>query len=233
MISISPRTVLVVDDSENTLKLLADFLSGQGFTVMTALNGLQALELLERANPDLILLDVMMPSMDGYQFISRVRRTNRVPIIMVTAKREESDVVRGFELGADDYIVKPYRMRELLMRVRAVLRRSQPQDPSQHLIIVGSLTLNKEKFGVTVREQGVDLTLAEFCLLEMLVASAETPVHRAKLCMTLIERGFSGSEKTLKIHIHNLRQKIELDPANPLYIETIFGIGYRLRAVDS
>jgi DNA-binding response OmpR family regulator len=227
------RTILAVDDNQNALALLTDFLSGQGFQLYTAANGREALEVIETTPPDLILLDVMMPTMDGYQFIRRIRRSNNVPIIMLTAKRQEHEVVLGFELGADDYVIKPYRMRELLMRVRAVLRRSQPRDLAENKQTVGTLTINKENNHVTVYGEAVDLTLAEFHLLNFLADSAELPVHRARLCTYLIERGFSGSENTLKIHIRNLRQKIEPDPTQPIYIETIFGIGYRLRAVNS
>lgn len=223
------RTILIIDDNTNALKLLADFLLGQGFQALMATHGQEALTMMEETQPDLILLDVMMPTMNGYQFISRVRRNNSVPIIMLTAKRQESDVVRGFELGADDYIIKPYRMRELLMRVRAVLRRTGKQNTAESGLTIGHFTLNKQAFLATVRGKAVELTPVEFHLLAALVDSAELPIHRAALSTHLIEHGFSGSENTLKIHIRNLRQKIEPDPLDPIYIETVFGIGYRLR----
>lgn len=226
------RTILAIDDSGNTLKLLTDFLSNQSFNIITASNGQEAFGIMETTKPDLILLDIMMPTIDGYQFISRIRRSNSVPIIMLTAKRHESDIVRGFELGADDYITKPYRMRELLMRIRAVLRRST-SDSGDSSHTIGDFQLNKKNFLVTLNDLVLDLTLAEFHLLEALLNSADLPVHRASLCTRLIDHGFSGSENTLKIHIRNLRQKIEPQPETPTYIETVFGIGYRLRTSQS
>lgn len=223
--------ILVIDDNKHAVKLLTEFLSDQEFDVISANDGREALSLLESASPNLILLDIMMPKMDGYQFISRVRRTSDVPIIMLTAKRTEIDVVRGFELGADDYMTKPFGMRELLMRVRAVLRRSADSTADQPLI-VGELMLNKKHLSVWKDEHLAVLTPAEFCVLEKLAQSANVPVHRAKLSMHLIQHNFSGAETTLKIHIRNLRKKIERNPSAPVVIETVFGVGYRLKSHD-
>jgi len=230
------QTILAVDDNANTRQLLTDYLSEREFKVITANDGRDALAALAQNMPDLILLDVMMPTMDGYQFIGRVRRNSNVPVIMVTAKRHEEDVIRGFELGADDYIIKPYRMRELLMRIRAVLRRSKEQDSTQ-VNTVGDFRFNSQTRQVTICDQPVDLTAAEYLILETLAESANPknrlqhePVHRAKLSTVLIQHNFSGADNTLKIHIRNLRHKIEPNPANPIYIETVFGIGYRLKS---
>ncbi len=222
------QTILAVDDNKNALNLLTDYLSAQEFRVVTASDGRVALREVEAKSPDLILLDVMMPNMGGYQFIGRVRRTSNIPIIMVTAKRAEEDVIRGFELGADDYIVKPYRMRELLMRIRAVLRRSGGRDEDK-IITIGDFTFNQQTRHVTLCGKGIDLTEAEYLLLDKLAESADVPVNRAKLSTTLIQHSFSGTDSTLKIHIRNLRQKIEPDPAKPVYVETVFGLGYRLK----
>ncbi len=227
------KTILVVDDKASVRDLLGEYLAEQGYRIVEAENGRAALVMVKQENPDLILLDVMMPQMDGYQFIGRIRRSSNVPIIMVTAKRAEQDVVRGFELGADDYIIKPFRMRELLMRLRAVLRRATPQDSAELKLAVGDLLLDKQKRLVTVRDAAVDLTPIEHCLLEALMDSAEHTLTRAALSLHLIENGYTGSESTLKIHVRNLRQKIERDPTNPKYIETVFGIGYRLKEVQS
>ncbi|MFK7802062.1 MAG: response regulator transcription factor [Anaerolineae bacterium] len=223
------QLILAIDDNRNAIKLLTDYLSDQEFNVISAKNGREALTTLETDSPDLILLDIMMPLMDGYQFISRVRRTSNVPIIMLTAKRAESDVVRGFELGADDYMTKPFGMRELLMRIRAVLRRSPHSVGTDLNQVVGDLELEKQHLIVKVKGVGLILTPAEFCVLEKLAQSAEVPVHRATLSTHLIQHNFSGSENTLKTHIRNLRQKLEPDPADPMYIETVFGVGYRLK----
>jgi len=227
------RTILVVEDQKNVQRLITDFLSGQGYDVVNAYDGRKALEITEQKQPDLILLDIMMPRMDGYQFIKQLRRESNIPVIMITAKRSESDVVRGFELGADDYITKPFRMQVLLMRVRAVLRRATPQDAAENQLQVGDVSLDKRSREVRKHGELVDLTPMEFNLLELLMDSAEHTVTKAALCIYLSERGYTGSQATLKIHVRNLRTKIEPDPSEPLYIETVFGIGYRLHAVES
>ncbi len=225
------KTILIVDDKQSVRQLLREYLMEQGYRIVEADNGRSALDAVADTLPDLILLDVMMPQMDGFQFISRFRRQSDVPIVMVTAKQDESDVVRGFELGADDYIIKPFRMRELLMRIRAVLRRTGTVVSAEKIITVGDLTLDNQKRLFTVAGESIELTPIELCLLERLLSSAEHTLTRAALCTHLIERGYTGSESTLKIHVRNLRQKIEVDPANPRYIETVFGVGYRLREV--
>ena len=225
------KKILVVDDNANVRRLLQEYLSEQGYSVLHASDGHEAVEALENQHPDLILLDVMMPKLDGYQTISRIRRLNAIPIIMLTAKRHESDVVRGFELGADDYIIKPFQMRELLMRIRAVMRRATPQGSTDSTLTVGAISLDQNKRRVTVFGNPVELTPLELCLLARLIALAEHTLHRAELSTHLIEHGFTGSEATLKIHIRNLRSKIENDPSKPRFIETVFGVGYRLREV--
>lgn len=221
------RKILVVDDAKNVQALLSDFLNGQSFEVLLASDGRQALEVVRTSCPDLVLLDIMMPNMDGYQFISQLRRESSLPVIMVTAKQQEMDIIRGFELGADDYITKPFRMRELLMRMRAVLRRSTPSETQMPLLAIGDLSLDSSHHELKQQGRPIDLTPLEFLVLEMLMQSAGQVVRRASLCISLVENGYSGSEATLKIHIHNLRQKLGDDLEQPRYIETVFGIGYR------
>lgn len=227
-----PRKILVVDDTRNIQMLLSDFLSGRDFEVLTASDGREALEVVHSADPDLILLDIMMPTMDGYQFITHLRRESSLPVIMVTAKQQEADVIRGFELGADDYITKPFRMRELLMRVRAVLRRSAPKISGDQYLTIGDLTLDLGKYKLRQGDRLVELTPLEFKLLALLMESPGKVIKRADMCMCLIESGYSGSESTLKIHIRNLRLKLEDDLNQPRYIETVFGIGYRFLEVE-
>ena len=222
------RKVLVVDDTRNVQVLLSDFLGGQGFEVLTAYDGREALEVVHHASPDLILLDIMMPNMDGYQFISQLRRESSLPVIMITARQQEADVVRGFELGADDYITKPFRLRELLMRIRAVLRRAGPGTAGESdRLVVGGVSLDRSKHEVRNQGQLIELTPLEFLVLELLMVSPGQVVRRAVLSTHLLENGFSESEATLKIHIRNLRLKLEDDLNQPRYIETVFGIGYR------
>lgn len=224
ILKLMTRKVLVVDDKTNVQILLTEFLTDQGFEVITASDGREALQVVQKQEPDLVLLDIMMPNMDGYQFISSLRRQSSLPVIMITAKQQEADLIRGFDLGADDYITKPFRLRELLMRMRAVLRRSIPKNPQDMILVAGTLELDKNHHSVRMDGEPVDLTPLEFQLLEILLEASGQVVRRAALCTRLIENGFSGSEATLKIHIRNLRMKIGEEP-----IETVFGIGYRLR----
>ena len=225
------RKILVVDDTRNVQVMLQEYLQSQSFEVLLAADGREALEMFHYQAPDLILLDVMMPNMDGFQFLSRLRAESDVPVIMITAKQQEVDIVHGFELGADDYITKPFRLRELLMRIRAVMRRvSLPEGETPNLT-VGDITLNRDKHEVLKQGETIDLTPVEFYLLEMLMNYAGKVVRHAQMSLYLIDHGFAGSETTLKIHIRNLRLKLKDDLAHPRYIETVFGVGYRF--IDS
>jgi len=174
-----------------------------------------------------VLLDIMMPNMDGYQFISHLRRESSIPVIMITARQQEADIIHGFDLGADDYITKPFRLRELLVRIRAVLRRAAFRESQEQILTVGDITLDSKKHEVRQNNQVIELTPLEFLVLEMLMQSPGQVVRRAGLCMRLMESGYSGSEATLKIHIRNLRLKLGDDSNQPRYIETVFGVGYR------
>lgn len=221
------RKILVVDDTRNVQVLLSDFLGSQDFDVLTASDGREALAVVQASDPDLILLDIMMPNMDGYQFISQLRRSADTPVIMITARQQEADVVRGFDLGADDYITKPFRLRELLVRMRAVLRRAAPKSVDEPCLAIGEISLDRGKHEVKKQGQAVELTPLEFQVLEILMQSSGQVVRRADLAMRLMESGYTGSEATLKIHIRNLRLKLGDDLNEPHYIETVFGVGYR------
>ncbi len=221
------RKILVVDDTRNVQVLLSDFLGSQDFEVFTASDGREALEAVNLHHPDLVLLDIMMPTMDGYQFIGQLRRETNLPVIMITARQQEADIIRGFDLGADDYITKPFRLRELLVRMRAVLRRAGPLSSETAPLVIGNVTLDGVKHEVTCEGSPVDLTPLEFLVLEALMQSAGRVVKRADLAIRLMDNGYTGSEATLKIHIRNLRLKLGDDLNQPKYIETVFGIGYR------
>lgn len=221
------KTILVVDDKAGVRVLIQDYLTEQGFRVVTAENGQQALYVARHEKPDLILLDIMMPEMDGYQFIPVYRREANTPIILLTAKLEETDKVLGLELGADDYITKPFGMRELVARIRAVLRRAGQESDPPETLRVADILLDRNRRLVRVGDQLVDLTPSEFDLLAILMAAP----GRAFTRQDLLDRlpGSAWVERTVDVHIRNLRAKIEPEPAQPRYIETVFGVGYRFR----
>jgi DNA-binding response OmpR family regulator len=221
------RKILVVDDTRNVQLLISDFLGSQDYEVLVASDGVEALEIVRSTSIDLILLDIMMPNMDGYQFISQLRKESSLPVIMITARQQESDIIRGFDLGADDYITKPFKLRELLVRMRAVMRRVPRQIDHEQLIIVGNFTLDPDKHEVVQKGNVIDITPLEFRILEELMHSAGRVVKRADLAIHLMENGYTGSEATLKIHIRNIRIKLGDNFGKPKYIETVFGIGYR------
>jgi DNA-binding response OmpR family regulator len=224
------KTILVVDDKANMRTLVREYLTTEGFRVVTASDGRQALFAARQEKPDLILLDIMMPEMDGYDFIRLYRKEKNTPIVLLTAKLEESDKVLGLELGADDYVTKPFGMRELTARVRAVLRRAGQEDLPSEVVRAADLTLDRGRRSVTVGQQSVSLTPSEFDLLAILMASPGHVFSRAELLMQLQGTAFEGVERTIDVHIRNLRTKIEPDPGEPRYIETVFGVGYRFAA---
>jgi DNA-binding response OmpR family regulator len=221
------KTILVVDDKASLRKMVADYMTGQGFRVVTAANGQEALFVAREERPDLILLDIMMPQMDGYEFIRVFSRESDTPIILLTAKLEESDKVVGLELGADDYVTKPFGMRELLARIRAVLRRATKSAPSAEVLRSADVTLDKGMRAVSVGDQSVSLTPTEFDLLAELMSAPGWVFSRAALLEAVQGVAIDSMERAINVHISNLRAKIELDPDRPRYIETVFGVGYR------
>jgi len=221
------KTILVVDDKANIREMVRDYLSEENFRVLVAENGQQALYTARQEKPDLILLDVMMPKMDGYEFMRAYCKEQSTPIILLTARMEETDKVLGLELGADDYITKPFGMRELVARIRAVLRRAGHDLTSEEVLRVGDVYLNKGNHEVRVQEREVDLTPSEFDLLAFLMASPGRVYSRLDLLEKLQGTTFEGVARTIDVHVRNLRLKIEEDPSQPAYIETVFGVGYR------
>jgi DNA-binding response OmpR family regulator len=230
-----PRTlsILVVDDKHSVQQLLNDFLASHNFLVTSASNGVEALQKIKQAKPDIVLIDIMMPLMDGYTLLDKIRENSQLPVILVSAKQEEQDIVRGFDYGADDYIIKPFRMQELLARIKAVLKRSHHSFTHHDQLLVGPLSLDLNRNEVRVSDDVIDLTKAECALLKLLMQSAESAVNKAEISCSLIEQGFSGSESTLKIHIRNLRKKLQPLIMDQIEIESVFGVGYRLKVVLS
>ncbi len=226
------QTILVVDDHASVRTLVADYLSEQGYRVLTASDGNEGLLVARRARPDLVLLDVMMPGLDGLGFLQAYRRDHSGPVILLTARVEETDKVVGLELGADDYITKPFGMKELLARVRAVLRRAAAaqQPAADQRLQVGELVLDRATYTVTAGGQPVSLTPSEFTLLGVMMAAPGRVFTREQLLEQLQGNTYEGVERTIDVHIRNLRRKVERDPAHPRYIETVFGAGYRCSA---
>ncbi len=224
------QTILVVDDKSSVRTLVRDYLSEENFRVVLAENGRQALSAAIQEKPDLILLDIMMPEMGGYEFLRLFRKDHNTPVILLTAKLEESDKVLGLELGADDYVTKPFGMRELAARIRAVLRRVNRDAPTDTLLRSGELTLDKASHEVRLGERAINLTPSEFGLLALLMAAPGRVFSRLDLLEQLQGTTFEGVARTIDVHVRNLRTKIEPDPSQPSYIETVFGIGYRFRS---
>ena len=224
------KTILVVDDTESLRTLVKSYLTQEGFRVITAADGRQALFLARDEKPDLILLDLMMPEMGGYEFMRVYGREAETPTIILTAKVDENDKVLGLELGADDYVTKPFSMRELTARIRAVLRRAGKTAPQAQLLRAGDIMLDRNGRLVKVDDHYVDLTPSEFDLLATLMATPGRAYSRMDLLDLLQGSAFEGYERTIDVHVRNLRAKIEADPANPRYVETVYGIGYRFAA---
>jgi two-component system response regulator RegX3 len=223
-------SVLIVEDEESFIEALQVGLRKEGFRVHVARDGIQALEMFDLINPDLVLLDVMLPKMSGIDVCRQLRKKTLTPIIMVTAKGAEIDTVVGLEVGADDYVSKPYRLRELVARMRAVMRR-MPTDRGGELsgsvIEVGDVQLDPEEHHVVVRGEDVSLPLKEFELLHILLANAGRVLPRETLIDRVWGTDYFGDTKTLDVHVKRLRSKIEIDPANPERIVTIRGLGYK------
>ena len=226
------KTILVVDDKASVRTLVRDYLAAEGFRVATANNGRDALFVARDVKPDLILLDIMMPEMSGYEFLQAYRKERNTPVILLTAKLEESDKVLGLELGADDYVTKPFGMRELVAHIRAVLRRVGQETPND-VLRVAEAVLDKSERSVKVNDAPVRLTPSEFELLAVLMSAPGHVFSRAVLLEKLQGIAFESIERTVDVHIRNLRTKIEPDPSEPRYIETVFGVGYRFRSESS
>ncbi|PNY79406.1 response regulator transcription factor [Deinococcus koreensis] len=220
------KTILIVEDNAGVRDMVREYLTEHGFAVRVAGNGQEGLLEARHHRPDLVLLDVMMPGMDGLEFLRRFRAVDAAPVIFLTARDAELDKVLGLELGADDYVTKPFSMAELLARVRAHLRRGQ--EPAQNGVIrLDELALDSDARTVHVRGGRVDLTRSEFELLHTLMRAPGRVYNRLELLEQLQEEAL-GSERTIDVHVRNLRTKIEAEPARPRLIETVFGVGYRL-----
>ncbi len=224
-----PQTILIVDDEKRLVSLVQSYLAQEGYRALAAYNGKDALAVADKETPDLIILDIMMPEMNGYEFMRAHRAEKDTPIIMLTAKVEDDDKIIGLELGADDYVTKPFKPRELMARVRNVLRRVGKNEPKGKTLKVLDITLDRDSREVYAGKLSVDLTPSEFDLLAALMGAPGRVFSRLDLLDVIQGVRYEGYERTIDTHIKNLRSKIEADPRKPRYIETVYGVGYRLR----
>jgi DNA-binding response OmpR family regulator len=223
-----PPKILVIDDDENTLWLVGTLLQHHGFDVVKAASATEGLEAAHTQAADLVLLDVMMPEMDGWEVCRRIRETSAVPIIFITAKSSVKDVVKGLEIGGDDYVVKPFDNHELLARIRTQLRRGTAQRGAEELVFAeGDLTINFHTREVMVYGKPVELTPKEFTLLSVLARNAGRVLTRSELITQTWGPEYGEANESLKLYIHYLRKKIERDPNRPEFILTSRGVGYR------
>ena len=235
-ISNSLPTILVVDDEESFIEALQVGLKREGFRIEVARDGAEALAVFDAVKPDAVLLDVMLPKLGGTDVCREIRKKSSVPIIMVSAKGSEIDTVVGLEVGADDYIVKPYRLRELVARLRAALRRGELSKSDGDLtgvgtVAIGSVSIDPEQHVVTIRGEVTKLPLKEFELLYMLMANAGRVMTRETLIDRVWGTDYYGDTKTLDVHIKRLRSKIEKEPAEPQLVVTIRGLGYKYEKI--
>lgn len=222
-----PHTLLLVDDEEKVLKFMAPFLRQEGFQIMTATNGREALQIAKERKPSLVVLDWMLPEMSGIDVCRELRKTGNMGIIMVTARTDETDKIIGLELGADDYLTKPFSLRELVARIRSVLRRLEGHGEASVEMIRGEITISEAQLRVWKRGEEITLTPTEYRLLLTLASKPGIVYSRLQLLQAALEDDILNDERTVDAHISRVRKKIEDDPANPVYIQTVYGFGYR------
>lgn len=224
------QLILVVDDEASLVSVVRGYLEQAGYKVVTAGNGREALFVARDQQPDLIILDLMMPVMDGFTFMREYQKEGSTPIIALTARIDEMDKVLGLEMGADDYITKPFSPRELVARVRALLRRTGMPQTEPDILRAGELVLDRNARTVLVNDEVKELTPMEYSLLETFISNPGRAFSRMELLERTQGFAYDGYERTVDVHIKNLRKKIESDPANPTYVLTVFGVGYRFNA---
>lgn len=226
------KTVLIVEDDPNTASLVATYLNKEGFVTTIASDGQQALDMLRAHNPAFIILDVMLPKLDGWEVCRRIRKHSDVPILMLTAREDEIDRVMGLSIGADDYVVKPFSPRELVERVKAILRRTDRSANVRSVLRHHELVLDPEKHKVSLGDKVISLTTLEYKLLHALMRSPGRVFSRDELLDHFYEQGEVVVDRVVDVHIGKLRQKIEKNPAQPKFIHTVRGFGYRFADVD-
>ncbi len=221
------KTILVVDDEPKIVQLARDYLEHAGFEVITAADGRSAAHSVRTRRPDLIVLDLGLPELDGLDVAREVRRASNVPIVMLTARDDELDKLLGLELGADDYVTKPFSPRELVARIRAVMRRAERAEPPADVIVVGEVSIDVPRMRVEADGRLVDLTATEFALLATMARHPGRIFTRSQLLDAVRGVAFESYERAIDTHVKNIRRKLEPDPRSPRYIETVYGVGYR------
>lgn len=222
--------VLLVDDEENIVDVCSRYLTREGYEVSTASNGYEAIERYNAFQPDIVILDIMMPQMDGWQTAEKIREDSDTPIIMLTALGQEKDRIYGLTIGADDYVTKPFSPRELLLRVKNVLRRTysaQKQEKQREVLKWKDLLIDRDKRKVVVSGKEIEMTVKEFDLLTLLAEHPSQVFSKSQLLETLWGYEYLGDANTINVHIRRLREKIEIDPSEPQWIKTVWGIGYK------
>ncbi len=225
----------MIDDDEKLVGLMRDYLESHGFELAAAHDGSAGVRAALSTEPDLLILDLMLPGMDGLEVCRRVRKSSRVPILMLTARGDETDRIVGLEMGADDYLPKPFNPRELLARIRAILRRSDQQDQAgvSSPLRVGPLVVDIGSRAVSVRGQRVDMTTAEFDILHALASSAGRVLSRDQLLQNVHGENWAAYDRSVDVHVSRIRQKIEEDPRRPALLKTVRGVGYQLVRAES
>jgi DNA-binding response OmpR family regulator len=228
VVAVIQEPILIVEDDPNTSTLVETYLQREGFTTIAAFDGEQALALARSRKPGFVILDVMLPKVDGWEICRQLRKISDVPILMLTAREEEIDRILGLSLGADDYVVKPFSPRELVERVKAILRRTQPRPSRENEVLShGGLILDPVKYKVSLNGEPVNLTSSEYKLLQTLMSSPGQVFSREALLDRFYEHGETVIERVIDVHVGKLRQKIEEDPAAPRLVQTVRGFGYR------
>ena len=225
------KKILVVDDEKRIVEILQAYLERDGYWVIAAYDGRSALELARSNSPDLVILDLMLPEVSGWDVCRELRRESDVPIIMLTARDDTTDKIIGLELGADDYVTKPFEPKEIISRVRAVLRRGERKAVSKSTLNIGEIMIDTNKRLVRRGDQNIELTPIEFDLLRVMAENPGRVYSRMQLLDKVQGDAYEGYERTVDSHIKNLRKKLELDPEHPVYIITIYGVGYKLGEV--
>ncbi len=229
----SQKSVLIVDDDVKLVELLAVYFQKDGFIVYTAYDGLDALQAARKKQPDILVLDLMLPGMDGWDICRTLRKESEMPILMLTARDEESDRLVGLEIGADDYVTKPFSPKEVVARVKAILRRTRGTTGKAVQLRMGEIVVDLEQYQVTKGGEPVELTPTEFKIVELLAGNPGRVFSRLQIVEQTQGYSFEGYERTIDSHIKNLRRKLEDNPREPVYILTVYGVGYRTAGSQS